>query len=464
MITALFIFDAKGDVVMSKLYKAGVKRNIADVFRIQILSSGGGAGRAAANEAKSPVLTLGLTSFVYIRSDRLWICAVTRSNQDCGAIMEFLYGLELLLRAAVPGSSAGLTSEAITGHFSAVFDLLEEVVEFGYPVTLDLSGLKVASSGDSLFKRGVGRVVAGGTRGGSASHAALRPGSPSADRRSLHDAAELAISWRQPGIKYRRNEIFLNVEEKVHVLMLLQAEVLRAYVDGAVQMKTHLSGMPVCRFGINEDSVVSGDGRAAPTAAGDASGVTLEDSKFHQCVELDRLDLDHTIQFVPPDGEFELMSYQCRANVHLPFTVHVLVLAHGPQRLGYKVTVGSLFAAKLCARDTVVRIPTPVGVVKHLALALQGRLRFSLEDNALFWRFGKFFGHQQHIATAEVEVSSEQSMRAWTRPPVKMDFTIDMFLSSGLTVRYLKVSERTLYRTVKWVKYATQLGSYEVRF
>ena len=37
--------------------------------------------------------------------------------------------------------------------------------------------------------------------------------------------------------------------------------------------------------------------------------------KFHQCVRLSRFENDRTISFVPPDGEFELMSY--RLNTHV---------------------------------------------------------------------------------------------------------------------------------------------------
>ena len=36
----------------------------------------------------------------------------------------------------------------------------------------------------------------------------------------------------------------------------------------------------------------------------------MEDVKFHQCVRLARFENDRTISFIPPDGEFELMSYR----------------------------------------------------------------------------------------------------------------------------------------------------------
>ena len=44
----------------------------------------------------------------------------------------------------------------------------------------------------------------------------------------------------------------------------------------------------------------------------------LEDVKFHQCVRLSRFENDRTISFIPPDGEFELMSYRLNTHVRAP--------------------------------------------------------------------------------------------------------------------------------------------------
>lgn len=52
-----------------------------------------------------------------------------------------------------------------------------------------------------------------------------------------------------------------------------------------------------------------------PPSGGKSKSVELEDVKFHQCVRLSRFENDRTISFIPPDGEFELMSY--RLNTHV---------------------------------------------------------------------------------------------------------------------------------------------------
>ena len=60
------------------------------------------------------------------------------------------------------------------------------------------------------------------------------------------------IGWRREGIKYRRNEIFLDVLENVNLLMSPQGQVLSSHVAGRIAMKAYLSGMPECKFGLND--------------------------------------------------------------------------------------------------------------------------------------------------------------------------------------------------------------------
>lgn len=55
------------------------------------------------------------------------------------------------------------------------------------------------------------------------------------------------------------------------------------------------------------------------------------------------------------------------------------------------------------------------------------------------------------------------NQKAWSRPPLNLSFSLLMFTSSGLLVRYLKVFEKSNYSSVKWVRYMTRAGSYEIR-
>lgn len=37
------------------------------------------------------------------------------------------------------------------------------------------------------------------------------------------------------------------------------------------------------------------------------TSIAIDDCQFHQCVKLSKFETEHSISFVPPDGEFELM-------------------------------------------------------------------------------------------------------------------------------------------------------------
>ncbi|MGH0186447.1 UNVERIFIED_CONTAM: hypothetical protein FKN15_030099 [Acipenser sinensis] len=117
-----------------------------------------------------------------------------------------------------------------------------------------------------------------------------------------------AVSWRSEGIKYRKNEVFMDVIESVNLLVSASGSVLRSEIVGSVKMKVVLSGMPELRLGLNDKLLFQNTGRDKGKA------VELEDVKFHQCVRLSRFENDRTISFIPPDGDCELMSY--RLNTH----------------------------------------------------------------------------------------------------------------------------------------------------
>lgn len=120
-----------------------------------------------------------------------------------------------------------------------------------------------------------------------------------------------AVSWRSEGLKYRKNEVFLDVIESINLLVNANGNVVRSEILGAIKMKCLLSGMPDVRLGLNDKLLFEQLGRDV----GKGKAVEMEDVKFHQCVRLSRFDSDRTISFIPPDGEFELMSYRLSTEV-----------------------------------------------------------------------------------------------------------------------------------------------------
>jgi AP-1 complex subunit mu len=123
-------------------------------------------------------------------------------------------------------------------------------------------------------------------------------------------AASNVVSWRTDGIKHAKNEIFLDVVEKLNILVSNNGTVLRSEILGTVKMRSSLSGMPELKLGLNDKTLFEMTGKQSRNKL-----IELEDIKFHQCVRLNKFDTERLITFIPPDGEFDLMSYRVDTHV-----------------------------------------------------------------------------------------------------------------------------------------------------
>lgn len=106
-------------------------------------------------------------------------------------------------------------------------------------------------------------------------------------------------------------------------------------------MKCYLSGMPELRLGLNDKVMFETTGRATRGKA-----IEMEDVKFHQCVRLSRFENDRTISFIPPDGEFELMSYRLNTQVKPLIWVECVVESHSGSRIEYMLKVSRIVSCE----------------------------------------------------------------------------------------------------------------------
>ena len=85
----------------------------------------------------------------------------------------------------------------------------------------------------------------------------------------------------------------------------------------------------------------------------------MEDVKFHQCVRLSRFENDRTISFIPPDGEFELMSYRLSTPVKPLIWVEAAVESHRGSRVEYVVKCKAQFKRRSTANNVEIWVPVP---------------------------------------------------------------------------------------------------------
>ena len=99
--------------------------------------------------------------------------------------------------------------------------------------------------------------------------------------------------------------VYLDVIEKVNMLVGANGQVVKSEVEGRLRMRCYLSGMPELDLCLNDKKFFETSGKTTSRKT-----VDIEDIKFHQCVRLGVFENDRTISFIPPDGEFDLVNYR----------------------------------------------------------------------------------------------------------------------------------------------------------
>lgn len=440
MIGGLFIYNHKGEVLISRMYRDDIGRNAVDAFRVNVIH--------ARQQVRSPVTNIARTSFFHIKRSNLWLAAVTKQNLNASMVFEFL----LKMCEVMQSYFGKISEENVKNNFVLIYELLDEILDFGYPQNTDTGILKTF-----ITQQGVKSQT-------------------KEEQSQITSQVTGQIGWRREGIKYRRNELFLDVLEYVNLLMSPQGQVLSAHVAGKVVMKAFLSGMPECKFGINDKLILDTKGKTSsalddPTTRGNVgyptkSSIAIDDCQFHQCVKLSKFESEHSISFIPPDGEFELMRYRITKDISFPFRIIPLVREAGRTKMEVKVVLKSNFKPAVVGQKIEVKIPTPLNTSGCQLICMKGKAKYKASDNAIVWKIKKMAGMKETQLSAEIELLLTDTKKKWNRPPISMNFEVP-FAPSGLKVRYLKVFEPKLnysdHDVIKWVRYIGRSGLYETR-
>lgn len=434
MLGGVFIYNHKGEVLISRVYRDDIhRRNAVDAFRVNVIH--------ARQQVRSPVTNIARTSFFHVKRSNIWLAAVTKQNVNAAMVFEFL----LKMCNVMQSYFGKISEENIKNNFILIYELLDEILDFGYPQNTDTGILKTF-------------ITQTGVKSQSKE-----------EQSQITSQVTGQIGWRREGIKYRRNELFLDVLESVNLLMSPQGQVLSAHVAGRIVMKSYLSGMPECKFGINDKITMDSKGRSGtddPARTSGKTSIAIDDCQFHQCVKLSKFETEHSISFIPPDGEFDLMKYRTTKDISLPFRVIPLVREVGRQKMEVKVVVKSNFKPSLLAQKVEVRIPTPLNTSGVQVICMKGKAKYKASENAIVWKIKRMGGMKECQLSAEIELLNTNDKKKWTRPPISMSFEVP-FAPSGFKVRYLKVFEPKLnysdHDVIKWVRYIGKSGLYETR-
>mmetsp|Transcript_10577 Transcript_10577/g.26666 ORF Transcript_10577/g.26666 Transcript_10577/m.26666 type:complete len:427 (+) Transcript_10577:187-1467(+) len=420
--SAIYILDLKGKILISRDYRGDVGKGAARRFITMLTDD---------MEAEmKPVVQEEGVSYVYIRHNNLYLMATMNGNANAAMVILFLYRVVNVFQEYFHE----MEEESIRDNFVIVYELLDEMMDYGFPQSTDSKILKEYITQESH----------------KLDLTALKP----------PPALTQAVSWRKEGIRYKKNEVFLDVVEKVNLLINANGVPVRSEIVGAIKMRSQLSGMPELRLGLNDRVQFEATGRAGQRGR----SIEMEDVNFHQCVRLSRFESDRTISFIPPDGAFELMSYRLNTQVKPLIWVEAVIDKHSHSRIEYNIKARSQFKQRSVANKVEVWIPVPKDANTPKFRTSIGTVKYRPEKDAMVWSIKQFPGAKEFMMNAQFglpSVTDEEEVEK--RPPISVNFEIPYFTVSGIQVRYLKIIERSGYKSLPWVRYLSAAGDYQIR-
>ncbi|XP_062099518.1 AP-4 complex subunit mu isoform X1 [Humulus lupulus] len=450
MISQFFVLSQRGDNIVFRDYRGEVQKETAEIFfrKVKFWKEDG-------QEEAPPVFNVDGVNYFHVKVVGLLFVATTRINLSPSFVFELLQRIARVIKDYL----GVLNEDSLRRNFVLVYELLDEVIDFGYVQTTSTEVLK-----SYVFNEPI--VV------DSAHLSPLGPASlfMQGTKRMPGTAVTKSVVANDPSGR-KREEIFVDIIEKISITFSSSGYILTSEIDGTIQMKSYLTGNPEIRLALNDDLSIGRGGRSVyDYRSSIGSGVViLDDCNFHESVRLDSFEAEKTLSLVPPDGEFPVMNYRMTQEFKPPFRINALIEEAGPLKAEVILKVHAEFPSSITANTISMQMPLPKYTMRasfELETGAVGQTTdFKEANKKLEWNLKKIVGGSEHTLRARLTFSQESHGNITKESgPVSMTFTIPMYNASKLQVKYLQIAKKSgTYNPYRWVRYVTLSNSYVAR-
>ncbi|XP_065170112.1 AP-3 complex subunit mu-1 [Atheta coriaria] len=414
MIHSLFMINSSGDVFLEKHWKSVVSRSVCDYYL---------EAQIANPQDIPPVIATPHHYLISIRRNGVHFVAVCMEEMPPLFVVEFLHRIVDTFQDYFNDCTETIIKE----NYVVVYELLDEMLDNGYPLATESNILKELIKPPNLL-----RTIANTVTGKSNVSGTLPTGQLS------------NIPWRRTGVKYTNNEAYFDVVEEVEAIIDKTGSTVFAEIQGYIDCCIKLSGMPDLTLSFINPRL-------------------FDDISFHPCVRFKRWEGEKILSFIPPDGNFRLISYHISSQsvVAIPIYVrHNFVVKTGEQGR-IDITVGPKHTLGRTVEGVKLEVLMPKAILNCNLVANQGKYNFDPVARILHWDIGKIDVTKLPNIRGSVAIAIG-SNTSEINPSINVHFTINQMAVSGLKVHRLDMYGEK-YKPFKGVKYITKAGRFQIR-
>lgn len=443
MISQIFVLSRRGDAIVTRDYMMDMApvSESAEIFFRHLRK------HMDDNEDPPPVFQVGKTYYFHVLESDMYFAAATQHDTMPSMVLELLIRIVSLSR----DFCGVLTEENLRNNFLLMYELLDEIIDYGIIQTTSTEEIRALVLQEPT--EGPGKQFA-----------------PRSGHRAPASSAQKSIMAADKANTSGRDEIFVDVIERLDVLLNASGFASRSNIDGSIMVKSYLTGRPDIKLALNNDLFIGPEHPRNRPYGYSEDACYLDDCLFDGLADLDLFETEHALVLQPPEGECELMRYRADGVSQLPFRVLAEADIVSEYKMEVLVKVYADFPAKVVASELDVEIRTPVTTSKvHCTTSNKdcGQLTdYQHKSQKLVWSFKKVPGQTEYSLKASI--SCEEAIGYQTKQelgPISLHFTIPMYNVSKLRVKYLQILHKDrAYNPYRWVRYMTKESSYIVRF
>ncbi|KAL1329362.1 hypothetical protein HN51_046480 [Arachis hypogaea] len=414
MLQCIFLLSDSGEVMLEKqLTGHRVDRSICGWFWDQSISQGD-------SFKQLPVIASPTHYLFQVFREGITFLACTQVEMPPLMAIEFLCRVADVLNDYL----GGLNEDLIKDNFIIVYELLDEMIDNGFPLTTELNILQEMIAPPNIVSKVLSVVT----------------GTSSNVSDTLPGATSSCVPWRTADTKYAQNEVYVDLVEEMDATINRDGALMKCEVYGEVQVNSHITGLPDLTLSFTNPSI-------------------LDQVRFHPCVRFRPWESHQILSFVPPDGQFKLMSYRVRKLKSTPIYVKPQLTSDGGTcRLN--VMVGSRNDHGKTIDSVTVQFQLPSCILSADLTSNHGTVSI-LADKTCTWNIGRIPKDKapSMSGTMVLETGLE---RLHVFPTFRVGFKMMGVALSGLQIDKLDL-KTVPYRFYKGFRAVTRAGEFEVR-
>ena len=426
-ISQLFILSRRGDSIIYRDFRRDIKKS-NDIFFHNV-------NFVKEEEIAPPLFNVDGINFIYVKTEDLYIVISTLDNSSPNYYLEVLDRVMKVIKDHI----GDLTEESIRKNFVLIYEIIDEMIDFGYPQLSDTEQVK-----QFVFTE------------------------PIVELKNINTIKEMFNKNTKSNENTKRsiadnnkNEIYVDIIEKVTCLFSRNGTIISGGIDGCIKMKSYLKNSP-------ELKIVLSDDVSFGKTNYNSGRMIIDDCNFYQGTQIRELENFSTLYIIPPEGEFILMNYQINSEFAPPFKIYSIV-EENDYKLELKLRVQANYSSKVNGGNIIIKFNIPklsqsvyfdLGKNKNIH-----KVEYIKSQQLCIWKIPKMLGGSEN--TLETRITLQVNKPSQLRKelgPVTMNFEIPNYNISKLQIKELKVlSNDKKYNAMRWVRIFTQANSYVVR-